>query len=165
MFVCLFSYLFTWPNIPSIAVDIACRSPEFSTLCELVAKTELLDILQTTNQYDFTTVFAPTNDAFGRLAPEILEALNDPDNIDALTNTLLYHIAPEKVMAEDLECGLKLEMANSVPSIAVCGNNGTFYQVGNGISPGVNSLPEIVGTEIETCHGVIHVVDEVLIPE
>ena len=113
--------------------------------------------------FQFATVFAPTDDAFSRLAPEIVEAMNNDAAV--LVDALSYHIVPGKVMAEDLVCGQAIAMANSVPSTTVCGNNGTFYQVGNGISPGVDSLPEIIATDIETCYGVIHVVDEVLIPE
>merc|ERR1711971_201722 len=59
-------------------------------------------------------------------------------------------------------CGLGIEMASDLSTTTLCGVNGTFYQVGSGVMPG---LPEIIAADIETCYGVIHVIDEVLVPD
>jgi len=138
-------------------VDIACTEPQFSTLCSLIGKSNLSKILDSPDAKN--TVFAPTNGAFDRLSSGTLEALND---IDVLVDVLQYHITSGKLMSEDLECGLAIEMANSRTTTTLCGNNGVFYQVGGGVTPG---LPEIIDADIETCNGVIHVIDEVLIPD
>jgi transforming growth factor-beta-induced protein len=140
------------------AADIACNDPQFSTLCSFVVKADLVDKLNSKNPFPQRTVFAPTNDAFSRLSEETLEALNDTD---ALVDVLLYHIAPRKIMSDDLECGLSTEMASSASTTTLCGKNGTFYQAGGGITAG---LPQIIAADIETCYGVIHVIDEVLLP-
>jgi len=143
-------------NACRTTVDTACTDPQFSTLCSLISKSDLGEILDSPDAQK--TVFAPTNDAFDRLSPGTLEALND---IDLLVDVLQYHITSGKLMSEDLECGLAIDMTNSRPTTTLCGSNGTFYQVGGGVTPG---LPEIVVADIETCNGVIHGIDEVLIP-
>ena len=109
----------------------------------------------------FKTVFAPSDDAFGKLSGETLLALEDPD---ALLDVLQYHIVPKKIMSKDLVCSATIEMSNLEQTTTLCGANGAIYQVGSGVSPGVNGLPEIISPNIETCYGVVHVIDEVLIP-
>jgi uncharacterized surface protein with fasciclin (FAS1) repeats len=140
------------------SADIACNDPQFSTLCSLVVKADLVDKLDSNVSLPQKTVFAPTNDAFSRLADATLEALNDTD---ALVDVLLYHIAPVKIMSNDFECALSTEMANLESTTTLCGSNGTFYQSGGGVTAG---LPQIIAADIETCYGVIHVIDEVLLP-
>ena len=141
------------------AADIACNDPQFSTLCSLVVKADLVDKLNSNDPFLQKTVFAPTNDAFSRLSEDTLEALlNDTD---ALVDVLLNHIAPGKIMSDDLECGVSTEMASSASTTTLCGKNGAFYQAGDGVTAG---LPQIIEADIETCYGVIHVIDEVLLP-
>ena len=106
------------------------------------------------------TVFAPTNAAFGNLANETMGLFQDPD---FLVETLKHHVVEGKVMSTDLQCNTQTKMA--VGSTAtLCGTNGKIYQVGSGINQGVNSFPQITATDIETCYGVVHTVDQLLIP-
>src|SRR3546814_19237506 len=49
------------------------------------------------------TVFAPTDAAFGRLAPGTLDALLLPENKPALTKLVIYHVVPGRLTAADLE--------------------------------------------------------------
>jgi len=144
-------------NTCKTAADIACSEPEFSTLCDLVKKAELIDALDR----PYTTVFAPTNDAFDSLADVTLDALNDAS---VLNDALQYHLVSEKIMSGDLNCNSLVGMRNDQPTTTLCGADGAFYQVGTGVSQGVNSFPEIINADIETCFGVIHVIDQVLIP-
>jgi len=146
-------------NTCQSATTIACSVPGFSQLCELVTKAGLASALDSNDA--FKTIFAPSDDAFGKLSNETLKALDDPA---ALIDVLQYHIAPKKIMAKDLVCSAPIEMSNLEQTITLCGANGAVYQVGSGVSPGVNGLPEIISANIETCYGVIHVIDEVLIP-
>ena len=69
----------------------------FTTLLFALDATGLDDVVA--NEGPFT-VFAPTDDAFAALPPELLKALvNDPE---ALTNVLLYHVLPESKRAYKL---------------------------------------------------------------
>lgn len=153
------SFQIAGENTCATVVDVACNDPQFSTLCSLVTTADLVDALNSQNPFPQKTVFAPTNDAFEKLPPDILTAVTD--DTDTLINVLLYHVAPSILLSNDLACGLEIEMANSAPTTTLCGSNGMFYQADGGITSG---LPKIVATDIETCYGVIHVIDEVLLP-
>ena len=88
---------------------------------------------------------------------------SDPE---AIINVLKYHVAPGNFSYEDLECGTPIPMATDGgdSTTTVCGNDGLFYQIGSGVSPGVPTLPTITKEGISTCYGTIHTIDEVMIP-
>jgi uncharacterized surface protein with fasciclin (FAS1) repeats len=68
-------------------VDAAVATPELSTLVDLVVAADLVDALATTENL---TVFAPTNDAFAALPPELVEVV--VANPELLTEILTYHV-------------------------------------------------------------------------
>ena len=51
------------------------------------------------------TVFAPTNDAFAALPDGLVDELLLPENKDALTQILTYHVVAGQVMAADVAAG------------------------------------------------------------
>ena len=129
-------------------VDLACDDKRFSTLCTLIAEYGLADDLSS----GLWTIFAPTNDAFN----------SAPPLKDDITFILTEHvIANAMITAEDLVCTEKTEMANGKKTRTVC-KNGVTYQKGSGNSDEVR--PEIIETNIEACNGIIHVVDQVILP-
>ena len=75
-------------------VDTAISAGSFQTLVVAVQAADLVDTLKGTGPF---TVFAPTNEAFDRLPDGTLDALLA--DIPALTDILLYHVVPGKVMA------------------------------------------------------------------
>jgi transforming growth factor-beta-induced protein len=129
-------------------VDIAVADGRFETLAAAVTAAGLVDTLKGEGPF---TVFAPTDDAFAALPEGTVEALlND---IPALTDILLYHVVPGKVMAEDV---VNLSSADSALGQPLS------FKVEDG-SVMVNDANVII-TDIEAANGVIHVVDSVLIP-
>lgn len=153
---CFLSHYYLVP----FAAQIACRRPEFKELCSLGKQAELENILDSNQQLASKTVFAPIDTAFDNLSKDTKKALDDTST---LIKTLQYHVAEKKIMSTDLECSAKTDMIVG-STTTLCGSNGQFYQVGSGVSPGVNTLPKIIAADIETCYGVMHVVDQVLIP-
>jgi uncharacterized surface protein with fasciclin (FAS1) repeats len=120
----------------------------FTTLVTAVEAAGLVDTLKGEGPY---TVFAPTDDAFAALPEGTVEALlND---IPALTDILLYHVVPGKVMAADV---VNLSSADTVlgEPISIRVEGDAVY---------VNDAQVII-TDIETSNGVIHVIDAVLLP-
>lgn len=113
------------------------------------------------------TVFAPTDSAFDLLGSANLDFLTNSDNngTDALTSLLLFHVVPgEAIATTDLECsaGINLlTMANGGQSRTLCVGGVPTYQ--KGASNLRDGAPAFVTKNIETCNGIIHVLDKVLL--
>jgi len=119
---------------------------------------------------DLATVFAPTDEAFEKLPPELVATVTgDPE---LLRNVLWYHVVPNKeVFANDLICNDgpldKLSMANQEDTSIECASadsnvpNASTFIVGNG---NTSPFPMVISGDIIACNGVVHVIDGVLIP-
>jgi uncharacterized surface protein with fasciclin (FAS1) repeats len=130
-------------------VDIAVEDGRFTTLVAAVQAAGLVDTLKGEGPY---TVFAPTDDAFNKLPPGTVEGLLG--DIPTLTNILLYHVVPGKVMAADV---VNLTSANTA-----LGQPVTISVTGDKVM--INDAQVII-TDIEASNGVIHVVDSVILPD
>ena len=120
----------------------------FKTLARVIAAAELAEILKTPGPY---TVFAPTDEAFGKLPSGTLEALLE--DIPKLKRIVSYHVTFGDVRAEDLmEIAEAETFEGSV--VAIESSNGTIK---------VNDA-QVLQSDILTDNGVIHVIDTVLIP-
>ncbi|HVY55894.1 MAG TPA: fasciclin domain-containing protein, partial [Thermodesulfobacteriota bacterium] len=80
-------------------VDNAVNSPEHTTLVEAVKAAGLVETLKGPGPF---TVFAPTNDAFENLPDGTVEMLLKPENKDALTKVLTYHVVPGRLTFDAL---------------------------------------------------------------
>lgn len=130
-------------------VETAVAAGSFKTLVAAVTAAGLAETLSGTGPF---TVFAPTDDAFAKLPAGTVEALlKDKKKLTAL---LTYHVLPSKVMAADV---VKLSSATTVE-----GRNVTVdARNGNGVK--VNGA-KVVSADVAASNGVIHIIDEVLIP-
>ena len=131
-------------------VDTAVADGRFTTLVAAVQAAELVDTLKGEGPF---TVFAPTDDAFAALPEGTLDSLLLPENKQALTDILLYHVVSGKVMAADVTA---LTSATTVlgKDVTVKVDMGNVY---------INDAQVII-TDIATSNGVIHVIDAVLLP-
>ncbi len=129
-------------------VDIAVSDGRFTTLVTALQQANLVDTLKGDGPF---TVFAPTDDAFAALPDGTLEGLLA--DIPALTDVLLYHVVPGKVMAA--------QVVNLNSADTVLGKPVNISVEGNTVK--VNDAQVII-TDIEGSNGVIHVIDAVLIP-
>ena len=136
------------PATVGTIVEIAAGNPDFSTLVAAVGAAGLVETLNGEGPF---TVFAPTNEAFAALPAGVLDALLLPENKDALVKILTYHVVPGTVMAADVAAG---DVAT------VEGQNITIATDG-GVT--VNGAA-VVQTDIVGSNGVIHVIDQVLLP-
>jgi uncharacterized surface protein with fasciclin (FAS1) repeats len=130
-------------------VAVASANPSFSTLVAAVGAAGLVETLQGPGPF---TVFAPTNDAFAALPAGLVDALLLPENKDALTQILTYHVVSGQVLAADV-------VAGDVPTVQ--GTNITITTDG-----GVKIFDaNVVQTDVMATNGVIHVIDQVLVPD
>lgn len=135
-------------------VEIAVEDGRFTTLVAAVQAAGLVETLSGDGPF---TVFAPTDDAFAALPEGTLDSLLLPENKQQLTDILLYHVVPGKVMAEDV-VGLNGKMADTAlegKQIDIKADMGSVY---------LNENVQVVVTDIEASNGVIHVIDAVLLP-
>ena len=135
-------------------VEIAAEDGRFSTL---VAAVEAAGLAETLSGEGPFTVFAPTDDAFAALPEGTLDSLLLPENKQQLSDILLYHVVPGKVMASEV-AGLDGKMADTAlegKQIGIKVDMGSVY---------LNESTKVIVTDIEASNGVIHVIDSVLLP-
>lgn len=131
-------------------VDTAVEAGSFTTL---VAALEAAGLVETLKGEGPFTVFAPTDEAFAALPEGTVDSLLEPENQDQLVSILTYHVVPGEVMSGDLSDGMTAE--------TVQGQEVTI-SVGDGV---MVDGADVVTADIEASNGVIHVIDEVIMPE
>jgi uncharacterized surface protein with fasciclin (FAS1) repeats len=132
-------------------VDAAVEAGSFNTLVKAVQAADLEETLRGKGPF---TVFAPTDEAFAKLPPGTVENLLKPENKSQLQAVLTYHVVPGKVMAADA--------AGLTSAKTVNGKSFTITKSGDGLM--VDSA-NVVKADIETSNGVIHVIDQVILPQ
>ncbi|AKB74670.1 hypothetical protein MSLAZ_1409 [Methanosarcina lacustris Z-7289] len=137
----------TETQMPDI-IETATQAGNFTTLLAALNATNLTDTFKGEGPF---TVFAPTDEAFAALPNGTVEGLfNDTE---ALKNILLYHVAGEKLTAEDV--------ANMTNITTLQGSELPVNVTEEGVFVGD---ARIVMQDVETSNGVIHIIDAVLIP-
>lgn len=131
-------------------VDVAAGNENFSTLAAALGAAGLIETLQGPGPF---TVFAPTNAAFAKLPAGTVDALLLPQNRDQLIAILTYHV-----------------VSGSVPASTVVGLTGAETVNGQRVDIMVHDGSVMVdgatvtATDIMASNGIIHVIDEVIIP-
>ena len=147
-------------------VELLTNDGRFGTLLTAITDAGLLDSLQ--QQAPFT-LFAPTDDAFVALPDAERESILG--DTDMLTNLLLYHVVPGKVMAADLvgtEPGNTSANAGEVrdgQAATLEGSDLSLAVEDNGVVSVNNGQATVVEADLEASDGVVHVINGVLIPE
>ncbi len=130
-------------------VQIAAGSEDHTTLVAAVQAAGLVDVLANNGPL---TVFAPTNAAFEALPAGVLDDLLKPENKTTLMGIIHFHAAPGTYKGDLLKDGMLLYQAN--------GDKVKIERDGDDIS--VNGA-KVLAT-IDASNGVVHVVDQVLLP-
>lgn len=135
-------------KMPMDIVDIAVKDGRFETLVAALKAADLVGTLKGEGPF---TVFAPTDDAFGKLPPGTVEGLLE--DVPKLKNILLYHVVPGKVMSADV---VELDRADTA-----LGRKLMIKVVDGKVM--INDA-QVVVADIEASNGVIHVIDTVILP-
>lgn len=147
-------------GLPTV-VTFAVSNPALSTLVAALTteglSVDIVSILSSSDEPSPFTVFAPTNDAFGSLLAELeLNALGDIP-VDILEATLGTHVAPEaNVRSTDLVDGMSVNTISSTITVSL--SDGAKLIDSNGRES------NIVAVDIQAYNGVVHVIDNVLLP-
>lgn len=151
------------PMYPSkTIVANAVNSPIHKTLVAAVKAAGLVDTLNSPGPF---TVFAPTDDAFGKLPSGTVDNLVQPENKATLTKILTYHVVPGKYDSKKLMHEIKSH-GGTLELKTVEGNNLTFTMAGTQIklTDDKGGSAMITTADVYQSNGVIQVVDSVLMP-
>ncbi|KJS39036.1 MAG: hypothetical protein VR74_03735 [Hyphomonas sp. BRH_c22] len=131
--------------------DIAKGDPRFSTLVTLLVQADLAGTLANDGPF---TVFAPTNDAFARLDPELVARLTSGEANDELAALLKRHVVKGSYEAADIAQG-----ETGITTLA--GTNLAIERAGDMITA---DHVDVVSADIDASNGVIHAIDMVIMP-
>ncbi|XP_076131444.1 periostin isoform X1 [Alosa pseudoharengus] len=125
------------------------KDEDLSSLRTVAEVSGLMDTLKKPGQY---TLFAPTNTAFDKIEGDVMERLMSDTTI--LQALLQYHLLNSVQCSEAIMAGAVYEtMEGSTIEIGCDGNSLT-----------VNGIKMVLKKDIVTTNGVIHLIDQVLIP-
>ena len=133
-------------------MDKAAADGNFSTLIAAVEAAGLEDVLSGHGPF---TIFAPTDAAFAALPAGTVETLLKPENVDQLKAILTYHVLPKSVMSSHIRNG-----DNYVRTVG-----GSTLNVEKEYDEVMIGSARVVAVDIKASNGVIHVIDEVLLPK
>lgn len=132
-------------------VEVAAANGSFETLTAAIEAAGLTETLSGEGPF---TVFAPTDAAFAALPPGTVENLLKPENKEQLVKLLTYHVVPQSLPASSLQSGEVATVAGAPLSVNVDAAAQTVS---------VNDA-SVTQADIQAANGVIHVVDQVLMP-
>lgn len=122
----------------------------FTSLAAALTRAGLIDDLQAAGTF---TVFAPTNEAFANLLTAIGQTSIDDVPVPVLEQILLYHVLQSTVKSADVTTG----------SVSTLQGGSINLAAGTGIT--VNNAGVIPPFDVEATNGIIHSIDQVLVPQ
>jgi uncharacterized surface protein with fasciclin (FAS1) repeats len=135
---------------PGSLTTVIADSATFSTLTQALKATGLDKTLGGRDQF---TIFAPTDEAFGKLPEGLLTKLMLPENQEKLRMLLLYHVVAGRVLAAEMTDGdvktvngEKLDVDVSADQVEVEGS-------------------KIYKSDVSATNGVMHSIGTVLVPK
>ena len=152
------------PMAPTRTIlDNAAATGSLSSFVAAVRAAGLATTLASPGPY---TVFAPSNEAFGRLAPGVLNQLLQPANRESLVRVIRFHMVPGMIGVSELQrrmaAGngtatlmtvqgepLTVTMTQSVITLTDASGNKSYVEAG----------------DLAQANGMIHIVNGVLVPK
>ena len=143
-------------------VENALNSADHTTLVAAVKAAGLVDTLESAGPF---TVFAPTNEAFGKLPAGTVDELVKPENKATLTKVLTYHVVAGRWSASDL---MKQIRAGHGTAELTTVEGGKLWATSHGkeivLKDEKGGTATVTIADVFQSNGVIHVIDSVLMP-
>lgn len=133
--------------------DIVATAQQAGSFKTLTAALDAAGLVETLKGKGPFTVFAPSDEAFAKLPAGTVETLLKPENKQRLIAVLTYHVVSGKVPAAEV---VKLTAAATV--------NGQRVDVKVDGDKVLVDQARVVATDIACSNGVIHVIDQVILP-
>lgn len=131
-------------------VDTVASQGTLNTFSKAIAAAGLGSVLTGPGPF---TVFAPSDAAFEKLPAGQLDNWLKPENKDQLISVLKYHVSPGRATGQDVG---KLNETKTVN-----GQSALIKRAGEGI---MIDDATITTRDLASSNGVIHVIDQVLVP-
>lgn len=129
-------------------VDTVISDNQLTMLTTIVRETGLVETLSSDGPF---TIFAPTDEAFAKLSQKTIDYLMSDK--ERLTEILTYHVIHGKIKSDEV---LKLKKAITVQGSSLIFQNDSPVKV---------NKASVLLADIECENGMIHVINEVLIPK
>lgn len=154
---------FSFGSAQKTIVDIAIGSPAHSTLVAAVKAGGLVETLQSAGPF---TVFAPTNDAFGKLPAGTVEALVKPESRATLVKILTYHVVAGNLDAAAVVKAIEAGKGSAKVKTVSGGTLTASLKDGKVILTDENgNSATVVAADLKAGNGVVHVIDSVVLPK
>ncbi|HVZ25095.1 MAG TPA: fasciclin domain-containing protein [Sediminibacterium sp.] len=143
-------------------IENAVNSKDHTTLVAAVKAAGLVNTLEGAGPF---TVFAPTNEAFGKLPKGTVETLLKPENKALLVKILTYHVVPGKLDAKALAKMIKDGNGTAMLK-TVAGGTLQLSMEGKKIilTDEKGGKATVTIPNVYQSNGVIHVIDSVVQP-
>jgi len=143
-------------------VENAVNSKDHTTLVAAVKAAGLVETLESAGPF---TVFAPTNEAFGKLPAGTVDNLVKPENKETLTKILTYHVVAGRLSSQDLWDQVKA--GNGTATLTTV-QGGKLMVMAKGkklyLVDEKGGKSWITISDVNQSNGVIHVVNAVMMP-
>ncbi|WP_263408444.1 fasciclin domain-containing protein [Terriglobus tenax] len=143
-------------------VENAVNSPIHKTLVAAVKAAGLVDTLNSTGPF---TVFAPTDDAFGKLPAGTVDTLVKPENKATLVKILTYHVVPGRISSKQLVAMIKKSGGKYAMKTVQGGTLTASLEGGKVVlTDEKGGMATVTTADVFQKNGVIHVIDTVVMP-
>ncbi|MHC4260906.1 MAG: fasciclin domain-containing protein [Planctomycetota bacterium] len=137
------------PNTEDV-IGTALGDGRFGTLAQALTAGGLVEALRGEGPF---TVFAPTDEAFAALDPQVLADLLKPENVEQLQAVLKYHVVPGRLSARSaVAAGVAQTLQGDSVRLQI--ENGQLMVEG----------ARVIASDVDATNGVVHVIDAVLVP-
>jgi uncharacterized surface protein with fasciclin (FAS1) repeats len=152
LFSFLLANLVEAKSIEGDVVDVAIANGNFKTLVQLLTDLDLVDALR---EAQAQTIFAPSDEAFAKLPEGTLESLTTEQ---ALAIVLRHVVGGVTVPAADVATGPVETLGGEVIDLIKTDEGGVQILY-------MSKVVNVVTADVMASNGVIHVIDEVILPE
>jgi uncharacterized surface protein with fasciclin (FAS1) repeats len=155
--VCVCLAVLAVASASNTVVDVISNNKELSVLASLLKAVGLIEPLSGAGPF---TVFAPTNDAFGKVPGYKIKLFTDPANKDTLTAVLKYHVASGNMSSSSF--------VNNEKIMTLQGSHVFIEFTVEDVPAMASATCEkdvlFVGNQSVASNGIVHVIDTLLQP-
>ncbi len=143
--------------------DNCAAAPNLRTLTRAIGASEARQTLASAGPI---TVFAPTDQAFGRLASGAVDELLAPTNRPALAKVLTYHMVPGAITLDQLRARIDAAGGTArLPTIAGAPLTATREGAAIALTDASGNKSYVETPDVQQTNGIVHVINGVLVPQ